>query len=51
MAGPFDLSELERVRMAKAKKYLRMFLMDTEQLNRLIRGKELEDEHLEFAIL
>lgn len=51
MAGPFDLSALDQQRMAKAKKYLRFFLMDTEQLNRLIRGKELEDEHLEFAIL
>lgn len=26
-------------------------MMDTEQLNRLIRGRELEDEHLEFALL
>jgi hypothetical protein len=51
MAGPFTVSELAQQRMAKARKYLRFFLMDTEQLNRLIRGRELEDEHLEFAIL
>lgn len=50
MASPFDLSARDKERMQKAIRYLRMFLMDTEQLNRLIRGRELEDEHLEFAI-
>ena len=37
--------------MKKAKMYLRMFLQDTEELNRLIRGKELDDEKLEFALM
>ena len=40
--------ELERKR--KALKYLRLFLMDTEQLNRLLRRKEIDDERLELAL-
>jgi hypothetical protein len=39
-----------RDRMNKALKYLRMFLQDTPELNRLIRDYELDDEHLRFAI-
>jgi len=37
-------------RPAKALKYLRMFLQDTPELNRLIRTYELTDEMLRFAI-
>jgi hypothetical protein len=40
----------KRERMDKAIKYLRMFLQDTEELNRLLFQKELDDEHLRFAI-
>jgi len=36
--------------MEKSKKYLRFFLLDTPELNRLIQGKESSDELLEFAI-
>lgn len=39
-----------RERMNKALKYLRMFLQDTPNLNRLIRDYELGDEELRFAI-
>jgi hypothetical protein len=37
-------------RMDKAMKYLRLFLQDTPELNRLIRDYELDDEELRFAI-
>lgn len=37
-------------RMEKAKKYLRLFMMDTPELNRLIRQYESNDEMLQFAI-
>lgn len=37
-------------RMNKALKYLRMFLQDTPELNRLTRDYELDDDHLRFAI-
>lgn len=37
-------------RMNKAKKYLRLFLSDTPELNRLIRREESDDEKLRFAI-
>lgn len=39
-----------RRRMEKAMKYLRLFLQDTPELNRLIRDYELDDEQLRFAI-
>lgn len=39
-----------RDRMYKALKYLRMFLQDTPELNRLLFDYELDDEHLRFAI-
>ena len=42
--------DIARTRMNKALKYLRMFLQDTPELNRLIRTYELDDEHLRFAI-
>jgi hypothetical protein len=42
--------DVARERMNKALKYLRMFLQDTPELNRLIRDYELDDEHLRFAI-
>jgi hypothetical protein len=44
------MADLARARMDKALKYLRMFLQDTPELNRLIRTYELDDEHLRFAI-
>lgn len=37
-------------RMEKAKRYLRLFMMDTPELNRLLRTKESDDELLTFAI-
>lgn len=37
-------------RMEKAKRYLKLFLRDTPQLNRLIKKAESDDEMLEFAI-
>jgi hypothetical protein len=41
---------VNRRRMDKAKKYLRLFMLDTPTLNRLIRKEESEDELLTFAI-
>lgn len=43
-------TSLEARRREKAKKYLRMFLMDTEELNRLMRRKEIDDDRLQFAL-
>lgn len=43
-------SELSRERFSKAMKYLRMFLQDTPELNRLTRDYELNDEKLRFCI-
>jgi len=37
-------------RLDKAKRYLRLFLRDTPELNRLIRKQESNDEMLTFAI-
>lgn len=42
--------EQARKRMNKALKYLRMFIQDTPELNRLTFDYELDDEHLRFAI-
>lgn len=42
--------EQSRNRMNKALKYLRMFLQDTPELNRLTFDYELNDEHLRFGI-
>jgi hypothetical protein len=36
--------------MNKAKKYLRLFLRDTPELNRLTRKEESDDEMLQFAL-
>lgn len=36
--------------MEKAKRYLRLFLRDTPQLNRLIRREESDDTLMDFAI-
>jgi len=47
---PNQRSELAKTRMNKAKKYLRMFLMDNEEMNRLLGRKEIDDDRLEFAI-
>lgn len=43
-------SERATRRFEKAKKYLRLFLRDTPQLNRIIRKEESNDELLTFAI-
>lgn len=37
-------------RMEKAKRYLRLFMLDTPQLNRLIRKEESDDTLFDFAI-
>lgn len=37
-------------RMEKAKRYLRLFMRDTPQLNRLIRKEESDNDLMEFAI-
>jgi hypothetical protein len=37
-------------RQARARRYLRLFLRDTPQLNRLIRKEESDNELLDFAI-
>lgn len=42
---PITLSRLEKTR-----EYLRLFLMDTEELNRLLRRKEIDDRRLDLAI-
>ena len=47
---PNQRSTLASERMKKAKKYLRMFLMDNEEMNRLIGRKEIDDDRMEFAI-
>jgi hypothetical protein len=46
---PFETSEATR-RMEKAKRYLRLFLRDTPELNRLTRKFENDDIALEFGI-
>lgn len=38
-------------RLEKARKYLRLFLRDTAELNRLILKEESDDEMLDFAII
>jgi len=45
-----NLNTLERARLEKAREYLRLFLMDTEELNRLLRRKEIDDRRLDLAI-
>jgi hypothetical protein len=45
-----QLNPLEKRRKEKALEYLRLFLMDTEELNRLLRRKEIDDTRLEFAL-
>ena len=45
-----QLSVLERTKLEKCKEYLRLFLMDTEELNRLLRRKEIDDKRLDLAI-
>lgn len=49
--GLFDVSPVEQDRMRKARKFLRLFLMDTPELNRLIRGYEIDEDRLELAIM
>lgn len=45
-----QLNQNEALRLEKAREYLRLFLMDTEELNRLLRRKEIDDKRLDFAI-
>lgn len=47
----FDVPAAEKERMRKARKFLRMFTQDTPELNRLIRGYEIDEDKLEFAII
>jgi hypothetical protein len=47
----FDLQPHDHERMKKACKFLRLFTQDTPELNRLIRGFEIDDEKLELAIM
>jgi hypothetical protein len=49
--GLFDVPPREQERMKKARKYLRLFTMDTPELNRLIRGNEIDEDRLELAIV
>ena len=49
--GMYDRNALAQERMKKAKKYLRMFLMDNEEMNRLLGRKEIDDDRLELAIM
>jgi hypothetical protein len=43
-------SALEKKRLEKAREYLRLFTSDTEELNRLLRRKEISDKQLDLAI-
>jgi len=45
-----NLDPLSKSRLEKAREYLRLFLMDTEELNRLLRRKEIDDPRLDLAI-
>jgi len=45
------LTPLEASRKEKALEYLRLFLMDNEQLNRLLRRKEIDDKRLDLALM
>lgn len=45
---PLDAESFKR--LTKARRYLRLFLRDTAQLNRLILREESDDEMLDFAI-
>lgn len=47
----YTQNERDKERMKKAKKYLRLFTMDNEDMNRLLRKKEIDDERLELAII
>lgn len=45
-----DLSAYGKSRQDKAREYLRLFLMDTAELNRLLRRQEIDDRRLDLAI-
>lgn len=45
-----ELTPREITRLEKGREYLRLFLMDTEELNRLLRRKEIDDKRLDLAI-
>lgn len=47
---PTPQDQAATTRMDKAKKYLRLFMLDTPQLNRLIRKEESDDTLFTFAI-
>lgn len=47
----FDMPARDQERLKKARKYLRLFTMDTPELNRLIRGNEIDEDRLELAII
>lgn len=48
--GCSPMSPIAAERMNKAKRYLRLFLLDTPQTNRLLLKEESNDELLTFAI-
>ena len=45
-----NLDPISKSRLDKAREALRLFLMDTEELNRLLRRKEIDDRRLDLAI-
>lgn len=45
-----ERSQLATARLNKARKYIRMFMMDNEEMNRLLRVKEIDDDRLDLAI-
>lgn len=45
-----EMSPLAQKRFEKAKRYLRLFMRDTPELNRLIRKEESDPEMFEFAL-
>lgn len=45
-----QLTAVEKQRLDRVREYLRLFLMDTEEMNRLLRRKEIDDKRLDFAI-
>lgn len=47
---PTPQEQRSQERLNKAKKYLRLFLRDTPELNRLIGKQESDDDLLQFAI-
>lgn len=45
-----QLSAIEKSKLEKVREYLRLFTSDTEELNRLLRRKEISDKQMDLAI-